>query len=230
MKTQHTDSGILSTDDVTDEDISDDEFHLSDNNSRDPESRKGSSGTQMSLIPNFVRSGSVGGYKDTGKSGKVKENVIPKSGMLTLSFRSKVEREFFSNALHLCNPSITFSSDCQMLEGKDTVCFRCSTLNAIGMHSEIVLLINCKKSKIWFGEDGDSPSASVEDVICTPSLTNKKRLDIQYPTSETSVGSRILQSHDDTTESKMTTMSLLFASAFLKSVAQVSSYFAPLKS
>jgi len=39
---------------------------------------------------------------------------------------------------------------------------------------------------------------------------------MQYPTNETSVGSRILQSHDDTTGIKMTTASLLFASALLR--------------
>jgi len=212
--------------DVIDDNDSDDENDNDNDNDNDnendeeggrnssPESRKNSASSNVP-IPDSVRSDSV--TKKVTKTNKnVKQKTIPTTGMLTLSFRSKVERELFSNYLHLCNPSIDFASDCQMLEGKDTVRFKCSTLNAIGMSSETVLLINCKKSKIWFGEDEDSPCASIEDIVCTPSLTNNKRMDIQFPTSETSVGSRILQSHDESTERKMTTISLLFASASLR--------------
>jgi len=74
----------------------------------------------------------------------------------------------FSNAVHLCNNKIKFESDCQSIENKHNVVWKCNTLNALGMTSELCVVLNCENLAISFGEDAASPSASVDDIIIEP--------------------------------------------------------------
>ena len=75
--------------------------------------------------------------------------------MLVLVFRSKVERLMFGNALHLLKPKVHFASDCHTLENL-TVRFKCGTLNSLGLERETVVLLDCERGTISFGDEADS--------------------------------------------------------------------------
>ena len=105
----------------------------------------------------------------------------------------------FSNALHLCNPSVTFSSDCQSLDNKHNIRWKCNTLNTLGMMYETVVILNCEKLSVSFGEEFNDPVAPVDDVVidAVQYHNNPKRVDVSYPQTTESVGIKILQSHTD---------------------------------
>mmetsp|Transcript_17382 Transcript_17382/g.35862 ORF Transcript_17382/g.35862 Transcript_17382/m.35862 type:complete len:2102 (+) Transcript_17382:50-6355(+) len=145
---------------------------------------------------------------------------IPDSAMLQLSFRNRVEREMFSNAIHLCNHKIIFASDCQSMHEihKHTLQFKCSSLNALGMASEALVLLNCEKFTIQFGDEANSPVAPIADIEIDPQNSLPKRLDISYPTNSensSSIGKTILSQHEGNSKN-MVMMSMSFASPFLK--------------
>ena len=188
-------------------------------------------------------------FNAMAKSESSEDDVkLPHEAMLQLSFRNRVEREMFSNvsfpsacspvfttltslnpdppsplqAIHLCNPKIVFASDCHSMHEvhKHTLQFKCSSLNALGMASEAVVLLNCDKFTIQFGDEATSPIASISDIDIDPQNALPKRVDISYPTKMVegkSVGLTILSQHEGNQKSKnMVMLSLSFASPYLK--------------
>ncbi|GMH62302.1 hypothetical protein TL16_g03448 [Triparma laevis f. inornata] len=129
----------------------------------------------------------------------------------------------FSNSLHLLKPKISFASDCHSIapEQDFKLSFKCATLNALGMSQKNIVVLDCEKFTIAFGDESDSPCARVKDCILEPSIHLPKRVDISYPTSgsTTSEGAKILQQHTEAEYSegkRMTVVSLSFGSANLK--------------
>jgi hypothetical protein len=86
------------------------------------------------------------------------------------------------------------------------------------MASEAVVLLNCDKFTIQFGDEASSPIASISDVDIDPQNALPKRLDIFYPTKtdSRSIGQTILSQHEVNQKSKKEILSLSFASPYLK--------------
>ncbi|GMI01287.1 hypothetical protein TrST_g11737 [Triparma strigata] len=157
------------------------------------------------------------------EEGQLTKPKVPTTGMLILVFTSATSRSMFSNSLHLLKPKINFASDCHSInpEQNTKLSFKCATLNALGMQHQTIVVLDCEKFTVAFGDESDSPVARVKDCILEPSVHLPKRVDISYPTlgGVSSEGAKILQQHTDAEYSshcRMTVVSLSFASANLK--------------
>ena len=131
----------------------------------------------------------------------------------------------FSSLLFLTaarsSPPLAPRLDCQSMHEiyKYTLQFKCSSLNALGMASEIVVLLNCDKFSLQFGDEANSPITSIGDVEIDPQNALPKRLDVSYPANidSKSVGETILSQHEIGRKQKnMVMASLSFASPYLK--------------
>ena len=75
--------------------------------------------------------------------------------MLILVFTSATSRSMFSNSLHLLKPKINFASDCHSInpEQNTKLSFKCATLNALGMQHQTIVVLDCEKFTVAFGDE-----------------------------------------------------------------------------